>query len=229
MQLLSILAAVLLAQGAPIKMAIVGDSTVSVYMPAQSKKGWGQFIQERFKSGSVQVNDLAMGGRSSKSFMMEGFWQKALDTKPNIVLIQFGHNDSHKPVETYGTDAKTSYEDFLQIYVDEARAIGAKPVLVTPMVRRTFDAQGHLIDGLSSYASAMMEVAQRRNVPVVDLHAMSLDYIQKLGPQGALALANDPTDGTHWNEKGARAMAGFVMQGLIEKLPELKPLLKDAN
>jgi len=75
-------------------VAIAGDSTVASY-PADSKQqGWGRYLQDEFSS-DVKVVNLAKGGRSAKTFLQEGLWDKLIEARPNIVLIQFGHNDSH--------------------------------------------------------------------------------------------------------------------------------------
>ena len=81
----------------PLRLVIVGDSTVCNYTSTVPTRGWGMYIQERFKKGTVTVINLAASGRSTKTFIQEGRWQKALAEKPNYVLIQFGHNDSHDP------------------------------------------------------------------------------------------------------------------------------------
>ena len=216
----------------PVHIVIVGDSTVSNYPPEHPNRGWGQYIQERFKPGTVEVTNLATPGRSTKTFIQEGRWQKALDEKPDYVLIQFGHNDSHAPNMPEATDAATDYKANLRRYIDDSRAIGATPVLVTPMVRRTFDAQGKVAEtaappnrSLVSYANAMKEVATEKQAPVIDLYTSSKALAEKLGPEGSAALANKKGDNTHFNEKGARAMAGLVMQELPVAAPKLKVCL----
>ncbi len=78
----------------PVRIVIIGDSTACEYPKTRSERGWGQFIEERFKEGAVKVINLAAAGRSSKTFIQEGRWKKALEEKPDYVLIQFGHNDS---------------------------------------------------------------------------------------------------------------------------------------
>ena len=143
----------------PVRVVIVGDSTVCNYPVDRPDRGWGQFIEERFATGIVQVINLAAGGRSTKTFIGEGRWAKALAEKPDVVLIQFGHNDSHAPDRPEATDAATTYADFLRRYVDETRATSATPVLVTPMVRRIFGPGGKLTDILQPYADAMKTVA----------------------------------------------------------------------
>ncbi|MBN2316034.1 MAG: family 43 glycosylhydrolase, partial [Sedimentisphaerales bacterium] len=80
----------------PLRLAIIGDSTVCEYPPNHACRGWGQYIQEYFKD-TIRVINLAKSGRSTKTFINQGLWAKTLETKPDIVLIQFGHNDSHAP------------------------------------------------------------------------------------------------------------------------------------
>jgi lysophospholipase L1-like esterase len=214
------------AADAPVRIVLIGDSTVCNYPASRPDRGWGQFIEERFKPGTVTVINLASAGRSTKTFLSEGRWKKALAEKPDYVLIQFGHNDSHSPDKPEATNAATDYEANLRRYIDDARKIGATPILVTPMVRRTFDAQGRLTDTLVPYANAMKAVGAGTNVAVIDLHAASMKLVEKLGPTASAALANKPGDATHFNEKGARAMAGLVMKELPSAAPKLADDLK---
>lgn len=219
------------AQSAPkeetkIRIVIIGDSTVCEYPAARPERGWGQFIEERFKAVSVQVINLAVSGRSTKTFIKEGRWSKALEQKADYVFIQFGHNDSHGAGRPESTDAATTYQEFLRRYIDESRAIGANPVLVTPMVRRTFGKDARLKDALEPYAAAMKRVGAERKVPVIDLHASSKQLVEKLGPVASAQMANKEGDATHFNEKGARAMADLVMKDLPSATPKIKPLLR---
>src|SRR5690242_4880000 len=75
----------------PLRILLVGDSTVCAYPEKRPERGWGQFIEERFRNGSVKVINYAASGRSTKTFMKEGRWKKGLQEKPDYVLIQFGH------------------------------------------------------------------------------------------------------------------------------------------
>jgi lysophospholipase L1-like esterase len=204
----------------PLRIVLVGDSTVCDYPRTGTQRGWGQFIQERFHD--LTVTNLAASGRSTKTFIKEGRWKTALESKPDYVLIQFGHNDSHSPDHPEATNAATDYRDYLRQYIDDSRAIGATPILVTSMVRRTFDAAGNLNDGLAPYSDAMKAVALEKKVAVIDLHASSKALVQKLGPVESATMANKKGDATHFNEKGARAMADLVMQDLPQVAPGLK-------
>lgn len=209
----------------PLRIVLVGDSTVCEYPATRPDRGWGQFVEERFKDGAVKVLNLAASGRSTKTFIKEGRWKKALEEKPDCVLIQFGHNDSHAPDKPESTDAATDYKENLRRYIDESRAIGAMPILVTPMVRRTFGADGQLQDELQRYADAMKEVGAEKKVPVIDLHTSSKKLVEQLGPEASAEMANKQGDATHFNEKGARTMADLVMKEL-PTAPKLKELLK---
>jgi lysophospholipase L1-like esterase len=212
-------------------MVIIGDSTVCEYPADQPHRGWGQFIQERFNN--VTVINLAAPGRSSKTFISEGRWKKAIEQKPGYVLIQFGHNDSHAATKPEATDAGTTYKQYLRQYIDDSRAIGATPILITPMVRRTFDANGKLLDGtptgggqLLPFVEAMKQVGIEKKVAVVDLHRSSQALVEKLGPTASADMANKKGDTTHFNEKGARAMADLVIEELRTADPNLATYLK---
>jgi lysophospholipase L1-like esterase len=201
-------------QTTQVRIVLVGDSTMCNYPSKSPARGWGQFIEERFIEGTVQVINLAVAGRSTKTFISEGDWLKALEENPTFVFIQFGHNDSHAPENPESTDASTTYKELLGRYIDDSRSVGAQPLLVTPMVRRTFDAQGELIDNLLPYANAMKEVAREKEVQFIDLHSSSAVLVEKLGPEASTELANKSDDMTHFNEKGARLMADLVISEL---------------
>lgn len=146
-----------------VRIAVIGDSTVCEYPATSNIRGWGHFLAPSFQA-HVRVINLAKSGRSTKTFIKEGLWTKTLAEKPDLVLIQFGHNDSHAKDRPESTDAATDYRDFLRRYVDEARAGGATPVLVTPMHRRSFDKDGKVTQELLPYADAMKAVA-KENCP----------------------------------------------------------------
>ena len=207
-----------------LRIVIVGDSTVCEWPEKDVRRGWGHFIQDYFQS-EVKVINLAKSGRSTKTFIKEGLWDAALKEKPDFVLIQFGHNDSHAPEKPEATNASTTYKENLRRYINETREVGATPILVTPMCRRTFNPDGKLKDELLPYANAMKEVAVEQKVGLIDLHTVSGELFQRLGPAGSAELANAPDDQTHFNEKGARAMAKLVMKELPVVEPALHPYL----
>lgn len=209
----------------PLRVVLVGDSTMCDYPSDIPDRGWGQFVAAHFQPGSIEVINLAKKGRSTKTFITEGLWAKTLAAKPAYVFIQFGHNDSHASEKPEATNAATDYRVNLRRYIDEARAIGAVPILVTPMVRRTFKPDGKLDDTLAPYAEAMKIVAAERKVSLIDLHAASWALVEPLGPDAAQQLANKLDDRTHFNEKGARAMCDLVLHALPAAEPRLAELL----
>jgi len=213
LSLVAMLAGAKSAEPAKLTIAIVGDSTVCEYPAESPSRGWGHFIGEYFNE-KVRVVNLAASGRSTKTFIAEGRWKRTLAEKPDLVLIQFGHNDSHAKEKPEATDAATDYRDFLRRYVDESRTANATPVFVTPMHRRTFDKDGKLTDILQPYANAMKAIAAEKKVALIDLHSSSGELFRHLGKEHCPELASSPTDFTHFNEKGARAMAELVMREL---------------
>jgi PelA/Pel-15E family pectate lyase len=215
-----------LSAGDSISIVLVGDSTVCVFTDPDWRRGWGQYIGEYF-ADNVEIANYAKSGRSTKTFLQEGLWDKALAEKPLFVLIQFGHNDNHAPEKPESTDANTDYPDNLRRYVEDARAVGATPILITPMHRRKFHGTGKMNDTLLPYADAMKKVAQEKKVAVVDLHTASRDLFEKIGEAESAKMSNDPADRTHFNEAGSRAMAELIIKQLPEVEPAIRPYLKN--
>ena len=91
-------------------MVLAGDSIVQAYPLNHPRRGWGQFLADHFDSG-VKIVNLAKSGRSTKTFRAEGLWAKLLAEKPDIVLIQFGHNDARAKEGTGATDRTTGFKD----------------------------------------------------------------------------------------------------------------------
>src|SRR6266542_6490734 len=115
----------------PLRIVLVGDSTVN------DAGGWGPGFRSSFNE-DVEIINLAKNGRSSKNFRDEGLWAPATKYEPNFILIQFGHNDGPGKGAERETDPKTTFRENMARYVDEARAAGAQPVLLTSIVRRNF-------------------------------------------------------------------------------------------
>lgn len=212
------------ASAAPLRIVLVGDSTMCEYDRKLPDRGWGMYLADAFRPGSVKVFNHAKPGRSTKTFINEGLWKKALEDKPDYVFIQFGHNDSHERHLPESTDSETDYREYLVRYINESRAAGATPILVTPMVRRTFKPDGKLDDNLAPYAAAMKAVAAKMNCAIIDLHAASWALVELLGPERARQFARNKNDPTHFNEKGARVMCGLVVSELDKTDPRLAAL-----
>lgn len=172
------------------KIILVGDSTTAV------GSGWGSaFCAERVTQGAACLN-LARGGRSTSSYRAEGSWTLALGEmkvpgyRRTVVLIQFGHNDQPgKPGRS--TDLATEFPANLARYVAEARAVGALPVLVTPLTRRMWK-DGKLDRDLDPWAAAVRKVAAETKAPLIDLNARSAAIVEAMGPAVANMTAEVP-------------------------------------
>lgn len=211
-----------------IPVALVGDSTVCTFSETDWRRGWGQCIGEYF-ADNVEIDNYAKSGRSTKTFLSEGLWDKVLADKPLFILIQFGHNDNHAPERPESTAADADYTNNLLRYVDDARAIGATPILITPMHRRKFYATGRMNDTLLPYADAMKKAAHEKKVALVDLHTASGELFEKIGEAQANQMSDDPADRTHFNLAGARAMAELIIKQLPQVEPTIKGCLKAAK
>lgn len=202
------------------RVALTGDSTVT------DKAGWGAAFAKMLKP-DVECLNFAQGGRSSKSFRDEGHWQKVLDSKPAFVLIQFGHNDMPGKGAARETDPATTFPENIARYVDEVRAIGARPILVTSLARRVFE-NGRLRGELKPWADATAKVAAEKEVPLVDLFALTVELHNKLGPveSDAFNPVGKRPDRTHLNSKGAMIIAKIIADELRKVAPECAKLLK---
>lgn len=209
---------------------LAGDSTLSDYgSKAAPRAGWGQVLQWFFDDKVVVKNEAA-AGRSSKSFIDEGRLDRILRRigKGDYLFIQFGHNDQKIEDLSRYTEPSTTYKSYLKRYIDGARAKKAIPVLVTPVERMRFTADGMARDSHGEYPKAMRELARDENVPLIDLTALSKALFQELGPERTKDVflwldegehENYPQgiqDSTHFQEDGAWKMAGLVVDGIKE-------------
>ncbi len=175
---------------APVRIILVGDSTVA------PRNGWGPGFCADVDPAVTCVN-LAKNGRSTSSYRAEGSWATVMDMlnsnaaySATYVLIQFGHNDQPgKPGRS--TDLATEFPANLRQYVVDLKSGGAKPVLVTSLTRRTFQA-GRLKNDLVPWADATKKIAAKEGVPVLDLNSESAATVQKMGPVEANTLAMAP-------------------------------------
>lgn len=208
-----------------IRIVLVGDSTVN------DAGGWGYGFKQ-FMTEAAECTNVAASGRSSKSYLAEGRWEKALALKGDYYLIQFGHNDEPGKGPERETDPATTYPKNLARFVDEARAIGAKPVLVTPLTRRFFtkSGDGKISCSLEPYAAAVRKVAAEKQVPLVDLYARSVEYCEKIGPDETAKLnpvnKEGKIDRTHLNAEGRMVFARLVVEELRKAVPSLATCLR---
>jgi pectinesterase len=211
------------ARTRPMRIVLVGDSTVT------DEKGWGIGFR-RLLRDNVECVNAAVSGRSSKSYIDEGLWTRALALKGDYYLIQFGHNDEPGKGPERETEPATTYAANLDRYVDEARAGGATPILVTPLARRTFEA-GRLVSRLTPYVAAMKAVAARKRVPLVDLDAASSRLVEELGEARWEELSPKDADGkadrTHLNARGSVVAAQLVIAELKKNVAPFAAMTRD--
>ena len=221
-------AADLTASGHKIKIVLVGDSTV------QDSSGWGLGFREFIDTNKVELINTARGGRSSLSFMREGRWTNALALHGDYYLIQFGHNN--QPGHPGRATDMPTYVSNMTQYVTDTLAIGAKPILVTPLTRRQWDKNNptKINSTLEPYAADVREIAAKEKVPLVDLHARSIELDEKLGSKkcdefSPVKKVNGTNiyDGTHLKPNGSVMFARLVVAELRKNVPELAAYLRD--
>lgn len=236
--LLLISAAAFVLPPKKITIFLAGDSTMSIKdIKAYPENGWGMpFVY--FWDSTVQVINLAKNGRSTKSFINGGEWNKISEgaTAGDYVFIQFGHNDEVPTKKNATTEME--FKANLVRFISEARAKKAIPVLLTPVARRKFDENGKVTGTHDVYAQIVREVASMGKTPLIDLDIQAQNLYQQLGVEASKLLfvhlqpeehPNYPagkTDDTHFNELGARKVAQMVLKDIRILLPELAVRIK---
>ncbi|WP_055616495.1 rhamnogalacturonan acetylesterase [Streptomyces phaeochromogenes] len=201
---------------------IAGDSTAAQkYADAAPETGWGMALPF-FLREPLAVANHAVNGRSSKSFIDEGRLDVVLAAiRPgDLLLVQFGHNDSKVADPTRYTEPWTTYQDCLRQYVDGARARGARPVLATSVERRKFDADGNAVGTHGDYPAAVRALSQEEGVALLDIQALSIALWQRLGVEETKKYFNwtdVEQDNTHFNPPGAIAVARMVAGELLRR------------
>lgn len=194
---------------------MVGDSTMAdkSLKGNNPERGWGMMLQGFFPE-NVKVDNHAVNGRSTKSFINEGRWDAVLQKikKGDYVFIEFGHNDE-KPAAALHTDPGTTFDDNLRRFVRETRERGGIPVLFNSIVRRNFPPNGKtfanaaeardflsankgnyadegdvLVDTHGAYLDAPKQVAAEMNVPFVDLNQLTRKMVADYGREGSKKL-----------------------------------------
>lgn len=216
--------------GPPPRVFIAGDSTASAYPPERApRQGWGQALGERFDPRVAVVN-RAVSGRSTRSFIDEGHWDRLVaELAPgDWVLIQFGHNDQKAEDPRRFADPATTYRENLARFIRDVRARGAHPVLLTSVARRRFR-DGRMVDTHGAWPPAMKAVAAAEGVPLLDLDAVTRARFTAVGEEGSKrhylhvtaaegfpAYPEGAADDTHFRAEGARLVAGMVAGAIRE-------------
>ena len=184
---------------------LIGDSTMADYANNYEEgkdymktrypvTGWGQVFQQflvkdslkqiskLIKTDSVFVDDRARGGRSTRTFFQEGRWRAVYENlkKDDLVLMQFGHNDAaeDKPERYVNIEG---YKEFLRLFIEQTRAKGAKPIILTPVARNFPWKNGELQNIHGLYDQAVKDIAKEQNVMLIDLNQKSMQFFTKKG------------------------------------------------
>ncbi|MDL2241698.1 rhamnogalacturonan acetylesterase [Bacteroidales bacterium OttesenSCG-928-L03] len=203
---------------------LCGNSTV-VDQRDDPWASWGQMLPV-FLTDEVAVANYAESGESASSFLGAGRLKKILTEmkEGDFVAIEFGHNDQKQ--KGPGKGAYYNYMTNLKTFVDEVRENGGTPLLVTPTRRRNFDEKGKITNTHADYPEAMRWLAEKENVALIDLHAMTKVLFEALGVENSKnALVHYPAntypnqetalaDNTHFNPYGAYEVAKCVVEGL---------------
>ncbi|MCD8216135.1 MAG: pectinesterase family protein [Clostridiales bacterium] len=222
---------------------ILGDSTACNYETDAThsivREGWGSFLSD-YMSDSLEVKNLAMSGRSSKSFTTEDNYQIFLNEVQtgDYVFIQFGHNDRKNSTEE---DAANRYTDaagdkntigsfkyyLYTYYIVPAENAGAIPVLLSPVSVRDF-VNGKTADDHGIYDDAVRELAAETGVSFIDMTALTAELYDAMGEAGSEKLfayytdAESGLDPVHYNRFGAYTAAGYIANALLSDGSTLK-------
>lgn len=223
------------------RVFLAGDSTMADKRPDEvPETGWGMAISAFFDTDVVQFENHAVNGRSTKSFRDLGHWDNLLGKikAGDYVFIQFGHNDQKQEDPVRYAPAQTDYRQNLKRFVAEVRAKGAQPVLLSPVVRRNFDAAGKFVDKHGDYPDVVRQVAAAEQVPFIDLWAKSKNLLERFGAESSKMLflhlpdklyesaPNGKQDNTHFSPFGAAQIAALVAEGVRESALPLREQLK---
>lgn len=220
----------------------IGDSTMANKKNPEEnpEHGWAQVLQQFFNNNAT-IDNRAVNGRSSRSFISEGKWDSVLKTlkKGDYVFIQFGHNDQKEKSPDRYTNPHTAYRHNLIKYVLDTREKGAIPVLMSSIVRRNFNEFGTLIDTHGDYPLETRLVAMQYDVPFIDMQYLTEQLEESYGVEGSkkLHLHFEPgdvpyypegkNDDTHLSKLGATEVAKLAVEELKKKVPDLSKYMKD--
>jgi lysophospholipase L1-like esterase len=231
------------------KIILVGDSVMA------PMSGWGSVFCAEHVTSPVACLNLGRGARSTRSYRAEGSWDEAVAEasvkgyRGVYVLIGFGHNDAHSPAASPDrwTELDREFPGNLRRFVEELKAVGAHPILTTPIARRTFEG-ARLTNKIAPYSDKVKAVAAETGVPLIDLNAISFRMYEAMGPEAATRYAQAPRnaplapntpaapdapayrfnpkfDNIHLGNEGARAFASVMARELARVAPDLRTRL----
>ncbi len=229
---------------------IIGDSTVrnGDGTGKSQQWGWGSFIEPYFDTSKIKVENHAIGGRSSRTFITEGRWEKITSRlkKGDVVIMQFGHNDSGPLDDTsrargsirgIGNDSSNIYNPirkvnetvytygwYMRKYIRETKLAGAIAIVCSPIPRNDWK-EGKVMRSTESYAKWAREVAESEGAYFIDLNDIVASEYEKMGKEAVTPFF--PIDHTHTNLEGAKLNADIVVKKLVAL--KIKALAKNLN
>lgn len=211
---------------------IAGDSTVTdqnasyPYIPASTYCGWGQMLPLYLEEG-LAVSNHAQSGLTTKDFKKANWLLVKERLKPgDYLIIEFGHNDQKKEdLKAFG-----GYAENLRYYVQQARALGALPILCSPINRILFGPDGKIINLLGEYRNAVKFVAAELQVPFLDLWQRTTEYMEAVGEDDAwdyFWCDGNSRDYTHTNDIGGKLIARLAAQEIQKSnLADIKKYIR---
>ena len=201
------------------RIIYAGDSTVTFnHIATYPQTGLSQGLSLYVKD-DVFIRSFAINGRSTKSFIDQGRLEE-IDNylmPGDFLFIQFGHNDEKMSDPLRYADPHTEYRENLKKFVETARRHEAIPVIISPIARRLFDAEGKFLPGShGEYPEACRIVAEETGTAFVEMTKVSEDYIAMLGDFASRPLYVYPKDNSHLQMQGAVVMGGFLADGLLK-------------
>lgn len=229
-------------QGEKPVLYIIGDSTVrnGDGTGQNLQWGWGSFIAGYVDTTKLAVQNHAIGGRSSRTFITEGRWDKIMADlkKGDYVLMQFGHNDggplddtarARGTIRGIGEESKEIYNPitkkqevvhtygwYMRKYIRDAKSKGAIPIVASPIPRNDWK-EGKVVRSGSSYTGWAQQVAKEEGAYFIDLNDVIATKYEAMGAEAVKPFF--PVDHTHTNKEGAQLNAEIVVAQLKQNLP----------
>lgn len=201
-----------------LRIVIIGDSTIADWSHSKSRyHGWGEALGSLLSN--VVIFNQAAAWISASKFIEDQRIKRVQLASPHVVIMQFGHIENSRTNNVPDND----YERNLSLIISDIRNLGAKPILVTPVAKRFFDADGNLNrdwpHSLENRRASMMRVAQEERVALVDLNRTSSELFERYGKEethfimscGSLDFSECP-DLHHFSLVGSFVMAALAAE-----------------
>jgi lysophospholipase L1-like esterase len=218
-------------------MLLIGDSTVrnGCGDGAGGQWGWGDALPAHVDTAKLNVVNRAVGGLSSRTFLTQGHWARALTLlkRGDFVLVQFGHNDDSalndnqrargtiggaggeaQEIDNQRTKQREvvhTYGWYLRQFIRDAKARGVTPVVCSPVPRKVWK-DGRIVRSAEGYAGWARQVAAEEGAAFIDLNNLVARQYEALGSARVEAMFAD--EHTHTSRQGAELTAAILADSL---------------